>query len=100
MGGTCLIRPTNAPHTSSRPAAEISGTGFSARTRPLTSCVSVDTPSRILATIRLGVSTDTHDVSGRVLAEKPVPEISAAGLEDVCGAFVGRIKQVPPMYSA
>ena len=60
----------------------------------------VDHDKEYLATIRLGVSTDTHDVSGRVLAEKPVPEISAAGLEDVCGAFVGRIKQVPPMYSA
>jgi tRNA pseudouridine55 synthase len=60
----------------------------------------VDHDKEYLATIRLGVSTDTHDVSGRVLAEKPVPEISAAGLDDVCGAFVGRIKQVPPMYSA
>jgi len=60
----------------------------------------VDHDKEYLATIRMGVSTDTHDVSGRVLAEKPVPEISAAGLEDVCSAFVGRIKQIPPMYSA
>jgi tRNA pseudouridine55 synthase len=60
----------------------------------------VDQDKEYLATIRLGVTTDTHDVSGRVLAEKPVPEISAAGLEAVCRPFVGRIKQVPPMYSA
>lgn len=60
----------------------------------------VDHDKEYLATIRLGVTTDTHDVSGRVLAEKPVPELSVADLEEVCGAFVGRIKQVPPMYSA
>ena len=60
----------------------------------------VDHDKEYLATIRLGVTTDTYDVSGRVLAEKPVPELSVADLEEVCGAFVGRIKQVPPMYSA
>jgi tRNA pseudouridine55 synthase len=60
----------------------------------------VDHDKEYLATIRLGVTTDTHDVSGRVLAEKPVPELSVADLEEVCGSFVGRIKQVPPMYSA
>ena len=60
----------------------------------------VDQDKEYLATIRLGVTTDTHDVSGRVLAEKPAPEISAADLEHVCGSFVGRVKQVPPMYSA
>lgn len=60
----------------------------------------VDQDKEYLATIRFGLTTDTHDVSGRVVAERPVPEISAAGLEEVCRSFVGRIKQVPPMYSA
>ena len=60
----------------------------------------VDQDKEYLATIRFGLTTDTHDVSGRVVAERPVPEISAAGLDEVCRSFVGRIKQVPPMYSA
>jgi tRNA pseudouridine55 synthase len=60
----------------------------------------VDQDKEYLATIRFGLTTDTHDVSGRVVAERPVPEISVSGLEEVCRSFAGRIKQVPPMYSA
>ena len=60
----------------------------------------VDQDKEYLATIRFGLTTDTHDVGGRVVAERPVPEISVSGLEEVCRSFVGRIKQVPPMYSA
>ena len=60
----------------------------------------VDQDKEYLATIRFGLTTDTHDVSGRVVVERPVPEISVSGLEEVCHSFVGRIKQVPPMYSA
>ncbi len=60
----------------------------------------VDQDKEYLATVRFGVTTDTHDVSGRVLAEAPVDDLSPARLEDACRAFVGRIKQVPPMYSA
>lgn len=52
------------------------------------------------ATVRLGVTTDTHDVSGRVLATGPVEGITAARVEEACRAFIGRIQQVPPMYSA
>jgi tRNA pseudouridine55 synthase len=60
----------------------------------------VDQDKEYLATVRFGVTTDTHDVSGRVLAEAPVDGLTEARLEDACRVFVGRIKQVPPMYSA
>lgn len=60
----------------------------------------VDQDKEYRATIRFGLTTDTHDVGGRVVAERAVPEISVSGLEEVCRSFVGRIKQVPPMYSA
>ena len=60
----------------------------------------VDQDKEYLATVRFGVTTDTHDVSGRVLSEAPVDDLTEARLEEVCRAFVGRIKQVPPMYSA
>jgi tRNA pseudouridine55 synthase len=52
------------------------------------------------AVIRLGVETDTLDAQGKVVAEVPVPEISAARLEEVLGAFRGTFLQTPPMYSA
>jgi tRNA pseudouridine55 synthase len=60
----------------------------------------VDQDKEYLATVRFGVTTDTHDVSGRVLSETPVDGLDPTRLADACGAFVGHIKQVPPMYSA
>lgn len=53
-----------------------------------------------LATIRLGVVTDTQDLSGRVLSTAAVPALSRAEVERAAQAFTGTIKQVPPMFSA
>lgn len=53
-----------------------------------------------LATIRLGVATDTLDATGRVTGERPVPPLLADEVRAVLGRFVGSIEQVPPMYSA
>ena len=51
-------------------------------------------------TLRLGVRTDTLDVSGRVLEERPVPLLTRARVQDLLKRFVGEIAQVPPMFSA
>lgn len=51
------------------------------------------------AVMRLGVATDTQDMSGTVLEERPV-QVSAAEVEAVICSFVGGYEQVPPMYSA
>ena len=51
------------------------------------------------ATLRLGLTTDTEDVTGEVLTiSDAIP--SAAQVAEVCERFVGKIKQIPPMYSA
>ena len=51
------------------------------------------------ATLRLGMTTDTEDVTGAILSEsKDIP--SAEAVDAVCREFVGEIMQVPPMYSA
>ena len=47
----------------------------------------------------LGRTTDTQDVTGTVLAEKPV-HLSPADIERVLPRFRGDLLQVPPMYSA
>lgn len=60
----------------------------------------MDQDKEYVATIRFGVTTDTHDLSGRVLTESPVRTLSREQLETACRAFVGRIRQVPPMFSA
>lgn len=51
------------------------------------------------ARVRFGITTDTQDASGTVLAEK-TPEFSEEQLLAACQTFVGCIKQIPPMYSA
>jgi tRNA pseudouridine55 synthase len=53
-----------------------------------------------LATVRLGVATDTLDVTGRVTEERPVPPLDAAAVAEALRPFAGEIEQVPPMYSA
>ncbi len=54
---------------------------------------------RYVATVQLGVTTDTADAEGRVLQRRPV-ELDRPALETALAAFVGEIEQVPPMYSA
>lgn len=53
-----------------------------------------------VATVRLGVVTDTQDGSGRVLATSSVPPLERPAVEAVLARFRGEIAQVPPMYSA
>lgn len=53
-----------------------------------------------VATGRLGVTTDTQDLTGKVQSEAPVPALSAPAIEAVLARFQGEIQQVPPMYSA
>ena len=52
------------------------------------------------ATIRLGVRTDTDDAEGAVVAEAPVPPLSAGQIEQALAAFRGAVTQVPPAFSA
>jgi tRNA pseudouridine55 synthase len=51
------------------------------------------------ATMRLGVRTDTLDMTGQVLTEQE-PRATEADVKAVLAAFVGTITQVPPQYSA
>lgn len=51
------------------------------------------------ATLRLGLTTDTEDISGEVLMRSEnIPDVGR--VLEVCGEFEGDIKQIPPMYSA
>lgn len=52
-----------------------------------------------IAGLRLGVTTDTQDTTGNVLA--PCEKIPAKQeLQAVLAGFMGEISQIPPMYSA
>lgn len=50
--------------------------------------------------IRLGLETDTLDVTGTTVREEPLPEVSDDQLGEAAARFVGDSEQVPPMYSA
>ena len=52
-----------------------------------------------VATLRLGLVTDTQDISGHTLAESPVT-VTADDVAAALPAFTGDITQIPPMYSA
>ena len=51
------------------------------------------------ATLKLGLTTDTEDVTGQVLEQKEVC-ISKQEFLDILPKFRGKIQQIPPMYSA
>ena len=51
------------------------------------------------ARLTLGLTTDTEDITGKVLSEcGDIPSLDA--VLTACSEFVGKIKQIPPMYSA
>lgn len=51
------------------------------------------------ATLRLGITTDTEDTTGTVLTTcDTLP--SSDQVTEACRRFVGKIRQIPPMYSA
>ena len=54
---------------------------------------------RYLASLRLGISTDTQDITGNRLSGSP-REIGEKELEHTLALFRGDIQQIPPMYSA
>lgn len=51
------------------------------------------------AGFRLGETSDTQDVTGKILSSSDMP-VSLEELNDVIPLFTGKIMQLPPMYSA
>lgn len=51
-------------------------------------------------TFELGMETDSHDVTGKVVAQYPVPDLSREQIEQAVRRYIGEILQTPPMFSA
>jgi len=60
----------------------------------------VELDKEYVATVRLGVTTETQDLTGAVIETRPVPALDALALEAALAPFVGTIQQIPPMFSA
>lgn len=53
------------------------------------------------ASMRLGITTDTEDITGEILEEKEVSsDLTKESVMAVIQSFVGKYNQIPPMYSA
>lgn len=52
-----------------------------------------------IAGVKLGISTDTYDIWGEIQHSEDVC-VSKEQITDAVSHFVGKIKQIPPMYSA
>lgn len=59
----------------------------------------LESDKRYVAGVKLGITTDTLDITGKVLSET-VPKITKEQLKKTLEKFKGTINQVPPMYSA
>ena len=58
-----------------------------------------DKDKTYVAEVKLGVVTDTQDMTGEIQKECPVP-VTEEELREVVSHFAGEISQIPPMYSA
>ncbi len=58
-----------------------------------------DTGKAYVARFRCGITTDTLDITGRVLSENPA-SVTEDDILALLPQFRGKITQVPPMYSA
>lgn len=53
-----------------------------------------------IATLKLGIKTDTADGEGNVIEEKEIPNINEEKINHIFKEMLGEQNQVPPMYSA
>tara|TARA_B000000557_G_scaffold182428_1_gene149062 strand:+ start:1835 stop:2488 length:654 start_codon:yes stop_codon:yes gene_type:complete len=74
----------------------IIGTGKD--TKKLTSITNND--KSYIATIKLGVLTDTLDTEGEIIQNKTIPKLDSEKVKDILKQFLGESYQIPPMYSA
>jgi tRNA pseudouridine55 synthase len=57
-------------------------------------------PKKYQAKIALGFETDTMDLTGQIIQEMPVPDISEEKIREVISSYSGEIQQEIPKFSA
>lgn len=60
----------------------------------------LDAAKTYRAVARLGQATETGDIEGEIVDERPVPDCTEDDISQVLESFRGQIEQTPPMYSA
>ncbi len=59
----------------------------------------LDADKKYIATVKLGIATDTEDITGSIISEREV-NVTKEQIETVLKKFTGKQMQRPPMYSA
>lgn len=75
---------------------------FTGRATALSSYL-LDADKTYVAGVKLGIKTDTYDITGTItesMSQNELPRYKNSDITEVLSAFKGRQKQVPPMYSA
>lgn len=60
----------------------------------------VSNDKEYIARVKLGIETDTLDITGNIVKESKVKDITKEDIEKVLNKFKGKIKQEVPKYSA
>jgi len=55
---------------------------------------------RYTGRIKLGIETDTYDITGNVISEKPYSSLDWSKVAETFSRFKGKLVQIPPKYSA
>ena len=53
-----------------------------------------------IASLKLGIKTDSGDLTGEVIENKEVPILNEETINDTLNSFIGESEQIPPMKSA
>ena len=59
-----------------------------------------DFKKEYVATIKLGIATDSLDLTGNVVEQKEAPNLTVDKINSALSSFLGKSKQLPPMTSA
>jgi len=59
-----------------------------------------DLDKEYMVRLKLGERTDTYDLTGRLVEIKNCSSLKEAEILKVLNTFIGKTKQIPPMYSA
>ncbi|MEO0088069.1 MAG: tRNA pseudouridine(55) synthase TruB [candidate division WOR-3 bacterium] len=60
----------------------------------------MDYEKEYVGVIKLGIVTDTDDITGKIIEKKKVPKLKKEEILEILRNFVGKILQEPPKYSA
>ncbi|MBI4395334.1 MAG: tRNA pseudouridine(55) synthase TruB [Candidatus Omnitrophica bacterium] len=69
--------------------------GATKKSKELSSC-----DKDYYGTIRLGIKTDSHDISGTVIGTRSWQHVSEENVREAFKKFTGVLEQIPPMVSA